>query len=97
MTRCFPSADSPPSPQGHPVTLQISNFQGGSAFSTFKTSRLLSRLQAECDALEALQASHVYLLASERKLSAEDTQRLAQLLDAQPGQASAPVDAQLLL
>ena len=67
------------------MTLQISNFQGGSAFSPFKTRRLLSRLQAECDALESLQASHVYLLASEHKLSTTDTQRLAQLLDAQPG------------
>ena len=71
------------------MTLQISNFQGGSAFSPFKTRRLLSRLQAECDALESLQASHVYLLASEHKLSTSDTRRLAQLLDAQAPETSA--------
>jgi phosphoribosylformylglycinamidine synthase len=64
------------------VTLQISNFQGGPAFSSFKTRRLLSRLQSVCAAIQSLQATHVYLLAVDRPLKAADSARLAQLLDA---------------
>ena len=64
------------------MTLQISNFQGGPAFSSFKTRRLLSRLQSGCAAIQSLQATHVYLLAVDRPLKAADSARLAQLLDA---------------
>ena len=64
------------------MTLQISNFQGGPAFSSFKTRRLLSRLQSVCAAIQSLQATHVYLLAVDRPLKAADSARLAQLLDA---------------
>ena len=73
------------------MTLQTSIFQGGPAFSTFKTGRLLSRLQAECQDILDLQATHVYLLASESKLSAKDSRRLAQLLDAQTEQKPPPL------
>ena len=64
------------------MTLQISNFQGGPAFSSFKTRRLLSRLQSVCAAIQSLQATHVYLLAVDRPLKAAGSARLAQLLDA---------------
>ncbi len=64
------------------MTLQISNFQGGPAFSCFKTRRLLSRLQSVCAAIQSLQATHVYLLAVDRPLKTADYARLAQLLDA---------------
>ncbi len=64
------------------MTLQISNFQGGPAFSSFKTRRLLSRLQSVCAAIQSLQATHVYLLAVDRPLKTADSARLAQLLDA---------------
>ena len=64
------------------MTLQISNFQGGPAFSSFKTRRLLSRLQSVCAAIESVQATHVYLMSAERPLKAAESARLAKLLDA---------------
>ena len=66
------------------MTPHISNFQGGPAFSNFKTRRLLSRLQALCKAIQSLQATYVYLLATDTPLQAAESARLTQLLDAGP-------------
>ena len=78
------------------MTLQISNFQGGPAFSSFKTRRLLSRLQSVCAAIQSLQATHVYLLAADRPLKAVDVARLAQLLGAVADKALTVVSADTL-
>ena len=78
------------------MTLQISNFQGGPAFSSFKTRRLLSRLQSVCAAIQSLQATHVYLLAADRPLKAVDAARLAQLLGAVADKALTVVSADTL-
>ena len=64
------------------MTLHTRNFQGGPAFSSFKTRRLLSRLQAVCPAIQSLQTAFVYLLATDKAVNAADSARLAQLLDA---------------
>ena len=64
------------------MTLHTSYFQGGPAFSSFKTRRLLSRLQAVCPAVQSLQTAFVYLLATDKAVNAAESARLAQLLDA---------------
>ena len=64
------------------MTLQICNFQGGDAFSSFKTRRLRDRLQATYSGILSVQARYVYLVAAEKLLNPSESARLAQLLDA---------------
>ena len=72
-----------PPPTGLPVTVQISTFQGGEAFSPFKIQRLLQTLQLAVPSLSALIAKEVFWVATPKALGAKDTARMAQLLDAQ--------------
>ncbi len=69
------------------MTLHTRNYQGGPALSSFKTRRLLSRLQAVCPAIQSLQTAFVYLLATDTPVKAQDSGRMAQLLDASPDSA----------
>ncbi len=64
------------------MTLQISTFQGSKAFSTLKTSRLLTSLQNISASIQSVAAHHVYLVATDRALKPSDSKRLGQLLDA---------------
>ena len=79
------------SSQGQPVTLQISTFIGGSAFSPFKNQQLLTSLQAVSPKILGLTAEHVYLLATEQPVTDKDQQRMADLLTATPASASSAV------
>ena len=65
------------------MTVQISTFEGGEAFSPFKTQRLLQMLQLAVPTLNALAARQLFWLATAKPLSAPETLRMAQLLDAQ--------------
>jgi phosphoribosylformylglycinamidine synthase len=79
------------SSQGQPVTLQISTFIGGSAFSPFKNQQLLTSLQAVSPEILGLTVEHVYLLATEQPVTDKDQQRMADLLTATPASASSAV------
>ena len=65
------------------MNLQISTFQGSQAFSALKTHRLLTSLQDIHSSIESVAASHVYLIATERVLKPQESQRLCKLLDAE--------------
>ncbi len=69
---------------GSPVTVQISTFQGGEAFSPFKIQGLLQKVQQTRPSIRALRAREVFLVATAKPLSAVDGQRMARLLDAKP-------------
>ena len=71
------------------MTLHIRFFDGGSAFSAFKSQGLLAKLQAVCPEIQSFTAHHIYLLASEQPLATADHQRMAQLLDVQSNPAAA--------
>jgi phosphoribosylformylglycinamidine synthase len=71
------------------VTLHIRFFDGGSAYSAFKTQGLLAKLQAVCPEIQSFTAHHVYLLATEQPLTSAEQQRMAQLLDVQSSPAAA--------
>ncbi|CAN1558356.1 PurL Phosphoribosylformylglycinamidine (FGAM) synthase, synthetase domain [Burkholderiaceae bacterium] len=73
------------------MTLHIRFFDGGSAFSAFKSQGLLAKLQAVCPEIQSFTAHHIYLLATEQPLATADHQRMAQLLDVQssPSEAAA--------
>ncbi len=73
------------------MTLQISTFIGGSAFSPFKNQQLLTSLQAVSPEILGLTAEHVYLLATEQPVTDKDQQRMADLLTATPASASSAV------
>ena len=62
------------------MTLQISTFVGGPAFSPFKNQQTLTALQAICPVILGLDAKHVHLLATEQAISASAHQRMAELL-----------------
>jgi len=64
------------------VTVQISTFQGGEAFSPFKTQRLLQTLQQTAPCVSGLIAKEVFLVTTAKPLSLADTQRMVRLLDA---------------
>jgi len=64
------------------VTVQISTFEGGEAFSPFKTQRLLQSLQQQAPAVSGLQTLQVFLVATSQALSDSDSARMARLLDA---------------
>jgi len=64
------------------VTVQICTFQGGEAFSPFKTQRLLQTLQQTAPCVSGLIAKEVFLVATAKPLSLADTQRMVRLLDA---------------
>jgi len=74
------------------VTLHIRFFDGGPAFSAFKSQGLLAQLQAVCPDIQSFTAHHIYLLATEQPLKSSDQQRMAQLLDA-PISPAAPLAA----
>ena len=76
------SAASPHLTQDLHVTLHTSTFQGSHAFSTLNTQRLLASLQSVCPAIASVRASHVYLLATDKKPSPQLLQRMGELLDA---------------
>ena len=65
------------------MTLQISTFQGFQAFSTLKTRRLLTSLQHIDSTIESVTACNVYLVATDKALKPQESQRLCQLLDAE--------------
>ena len=65
------------------MTLQISTFQGSQAFSALKTRRLMTSLQDINSLIESVSACHVYLVATDKALKPQESQRLCQLLDAQ--------------
>ena len=64
------------------MTVQISTFEGGEAFSPFKTQRLLQSLQQQAPAVSGLQTLQVFLVATSQALSDSDSARMARLLDA---------------
>jgi len=64
------------------VTVQISTFQGGAAFSPFKTQRLLQTLQQTAPSVSGLLTLEVFLVATAKPLTQADTQRMARLLNA---------------
>ena len=74
------------------MTLHIRFFDGGPAFSAFKSQGLLAQLQAVCPDIQSFTAHHIYLLATEQPLKSSDQQRMAQLLDA-PISPAAPLAA----
>jgi hypothetical protein len=69
------------------VTVQISTFQGGEAFSPFKLQRLLQSLQETAPCISGLTTRPVFCVATAKPLTKTDTQRMSRLLDAT---ASAP-------
>ena len=69
------------------MTVQISIFQGGEAFSPFKTQRLLQTLQQTAPCISGLTVKQVFLVGTAKPLTQADTQRMVRLLDAT---ASAP-------
>ncbi len=69
------------------MTVQISTFQGGEAFSPFKTQRLLQTLQQTAPSISGLTVKQVFLVGTAKALSKTDSQRMSRLLDAT---ASAP-------
>ena len=71
------------------MTLHIRFFDGGSAFSAFKSQGLLAKLQAVCPEIQSFTAHHIYLLATEQPLATADHQRIAQLLDVQSSPSAA--------
>ena len=71
------------------MTLHIRFFDGGSAFSAFKSQGLLAKLQAVCPDIQSFTAHHIYLLATEQPLATADHQRMAQLLDVQSSPSAA--------
>ena len=77
------------------MTLQISTFVGGPAFSPFKTQQILNALQTVCPQIQGLNTEHVYLLATEQAVSASSQQRMASLLDAQLALKPSQQDQQL--
>ena len=77
------------------MTLQISTFVGGPAFSPFKTQQILNALQTVCPQIQGLHTEHVYLLATEQVVSASSQQRMASLLDAQLALKPSQRDQQL--
>ena len=70
------------------MTLHIRFFDGGSAFSAFKSQGLLAKLQAVCPDIQSFTAHHIYLLASEQPLTSAHQKRMAQLLDVQSSPAA---------
>ena len=62
------------------MTLQISTFVGGPAFSPFKTQQTLSALQAIRADIQGLSTQHVHLLATEQAISTATHQRMVELL-----------------
>ncbi len=64
------------------MTVQISTFQGGEAFSPFKTQRLLQTLQQTAPCVSGLTVKEVFLVGTVKPLSQADTQRMVRLLDA---------------
>ncbi len=64
------------------MTVQISTFQGGAAFSPFKTQRLLQTLQQTAPSVSGLHTLEVFLVATAKPLTQADTQRMARLLNA---------------
>ena len=87
------SAASPHLTQDLHVTLHTSTFQGSHAFSTLNTQRLLASLQSVCPAIASVRASHVYLLATDKKPSPQVLQRMGELLDASLVQSAAHRDS----
>jgi len=75
------------------VTVQISTFEGGEAFSPFKTQRLLQSLQLKAPSVSGLQTCQVFLVGTSQALSDSDSARMARLLDADSW--SAPTDPSL--
>jgi phosphoribosylformylglycinamidine synthase len=72
------------------------HFEGGNALSAFRAQALLQRLQAASPRIAGVAARHVHWAWSESSLSAEDTARVASLLnygDAYEG----PVDGPLVV
>ena len=64
------------------MTVLISTFEGGEAFSPFKTQRLLQTLQRQAPSVSGLQTLQVFLVATSEALSESDSARMARLLDA---------------
>ena len=64
------------------MTVQISTFEGGEAFSPFKTQRLLQSLQRQAPSVSGLQTRQIFLVATSQALSESDSTRMARLLDA---------------
>ena len=70
------------------MTLHIRFFDGGSAYSAFKSQGLLAKLQAVCPEIQSFTAHYIYLLATEQPLATVDQRRMAQLLDVQVSPAT---------
>jgi len=62
-------------------THHLMHFEGGNALSTFRAAALLPRLQAVCPRITSVSARHVHWVLSDQALGAEDTDKLARLLD----------------
>ena len=72
------------------MTVQISTFQGGEAFSPFKTQRLLQTLQQTAPFISGLTVKQVFLVGTAKALSKTDIQRMSRLLDATASAPPAP-------
>ncbi len=75
------------------MTVLISTFEGGEAFSPFKTQRLLQSLQQQAPSVSGLQTRQVFLVATFQALSQSDSVRMSRLLDA--GASPVPIDPSL--
>ncbi|MBQ0958606.1 phosphoribosylformylglycinamidine synthase [Ideonella sp. 4Y11] len=62
-------------------THHLMHFEGGNALSAFRAAALLPRLQAACPRITGVSARHVHWVLSDQPLAAEDTDKLARLLD----------------
>ena len=62
-------------------TSVILKLSGGDALSAFRAQRLLPVLKAAAPGVTAVSASYVHFVASTRKLTADEIQRLEALLD----------------
>lgn len=62
------------------MSLHITEFEGGQALSDFRVQQILPRLQAVHDKISGIAARYVHLVASDHALSAQERERLAQLL-----------------
>ncbi|MBQ0944976.1 phosphoribosylformylglycinamidine synthase [Ideonella sp. 4Y16] len=62
-------------------THHLMHFEGGNALSAFRAAALLPRLQAACPRITGVSARHVHWVLSDQALAADDTDKLARLLD----------------
>ncbi|RMW99650.1 phosphoribosylformylglycinamidine synthase [Allofranklinella schreckenbergeri] len=74
------------------MSLFVTLLEGAPALSAFRAQKLLPQLQAIAPGIEALDARHLYLIASQTQPDAQTLAQWERLLDAQQGSASSNAD-----